>query len=109
MTKIPYCNQEDAFATICLHGGYDPDTTTACAPPLYRTSSYVFNDTQHAADLFALAKLGNIYTRIGNPTQDMLERRVCMMEGGAGAMALASGTSAVFILSSIWLPRETTL
>ena len=83
--------------TICLHGGHTPDTeTNARAVPIYRTSSYVFRDTEHAANLFALKELGNIYTRIMNPTQDVLEKRVAELEGGAAALALASGTSAIF-------------
>ena len=83
--------------TICLHGGHTPDAeTNARAVPIYRTSSFVFRDTEHAADLFALKELGNIYTRIMNPTQDVLEKRVAEMEGGAAALALASGTSAIF-------------
>ena len=72
------------------------DSTNARAVPIYRTSSYTFNDTDHAADLFALKILGNIYTRIQNPTQGVLEERVAALEGGAAALALASGTSAVF-------------
>ena len=83
--------------TICLHGGHEPDAeTNARAVPIYRTSSYVFRDTEHAATLFALKELGNIYTRIMNPTQDVLEKRVAELEGGAAALALASGTSAIF-------------
>jgi O-acetylhomoserine (thiol)-lyase len=83
--------------TLALHAGQDPDPATLSrAVPLYRTSSYVFRDTKHAADLFGLRELGNIYTRIMNPTQDVLERRVAALEGGAAALALASGTSAIF-------------
>jgi O-acetylhomoserine (thiol)-lyase len=85
------------FETLCLHAGQQPDpATTARGVPVYRTSSYVFNDTEHAANLFALKELGNIYTRIMNPTQDTLEQRVAEIEGGAAALALASGTSGVF-------------
>jgi len=85
------------FETLCLHAGQQPDpTTTARGVPVYRTSSYVFNNTEHAANLFALKELGNIYTRIMNPTQDTLEQRVAELEGGAAALALASGTSGVF-------------
>lgn len=85
------------FETLCLHAGQQPDpTTTARGVPVYRTSSYVFNNTEHAANLFALKELGNIYTRIMNPTQDTLEQRVAEIEGGAAALALASGTSGVF-------------
>ena len=83
--------------TICLHGGAAPDPVTLSrAVPLYRTSSYVFRDTEHAANLFGLRELGNIYTRLMNPTHDVLEKRVAELEGGAAALALASGTSAIF-------------
>ncbi|MAG13137.1 MAG: O-acetylhomoserine aminocarboxypropyltransferase [Spirochaetales bacterium] len=85
------------FETLALHGGQEPDpATTARAVPIYRTTAYQFRDTDHAADLFALKELGNIYTRIMNPTQDVLEKRVALLDGGAAALALASGTSAVF-------------
>ncbi len=85
------------FETLALHAGQDPDPTTgARAVPIYRTTAYQFKDTEHAANLFALKELGNIYTRIMNPTQEMLENRVAALEGGAAALALASGTSAVF-------------
>ena len=73
----------------------DPATTSR-GVPIYRTSSYVFKNTEHAANLFALKELGNIYTRIMNPTQDVLEQRVAALEGGAAALALSSGTSAVY-------------
>lgn len=83
--------------TLCLHAGQQPDPTTlARAVPVHRTSSYVFKDTEHAANLFALKELGNVYTRIMNPTHDVLEQRVAAMEGGGAALALASGTSAIF-------------
>lgn len=85
--------------TICLHGGHAPDPTTlARAVPVYRTSSYVFKDTEHAANLFALKELGNIYTRIMNPTTDVLEKRVSLLEGAPemAGLGVASGTSAVF-------------
>ena len=84
------------FETQVLHAGQNPDpTTNARAVPVYRTSSYVFRDTKHAADLFALREPGNIYTRIMNPTQDVLEQRVAALDGGAAALALASGTSGI--------------
>jgi O-acetylhomoserine (thiol)-lyase len=90
-------NANYKFETQCLHGGQEPDpTTTARGVPVHRTSSYVFNSTEHAANLFALKELGNIYTRIMNPTQDVLEQRVAALEGGAAALALSSGTSAVY-------------
>lgn len=83
--------------TICLHGGTVPDPVTLSrAVPIHRTSSFVFRDTEHAANLFGLRELGNIYTRLMNPTHDVLEKRVAELEGGAAALALASGTSAVF-------------
>jgi O-acetylhomoserine (thiol)-lyase len=87
------------FETLALHAGQEqPDPTTrARAVPIYQTTSYVFEDTQDAADLFALAKFGNIYTRIMNPTQDVFERRVNALEGGIGALAVASGQAAEFI------------
>ena len=81
--------------TIVLHAGYRNDESTgAVAVPLYQTTSYQFNDTQHAENLFALKELGNIYTRIMNPTNDVLEQRVTALEGGAAALSLASGQSA---------------
>ena len=83
--------------TQCLHAGQQVDPVTlARAVPIYRTSSYVFKNTEHAANLFALKELGNIYTRLMNPTTDVLEQRVAAMDGGAAALALASGTSAIF-------------
>jgi len=90
-------NNNYKFETQCLHAGQQPDpATTARGVPVHRTSSYVFNSTEHAANLFALKELGNIYTRIMNPTQDVLEQRIAALEGGAAALALASGTSAVY-------------
>jgi O-acetylhomoserine (thiol)-lyase len=85
--------------TLCLHGGHTPDAVThARAVPVYRTSSFVFKNTEHAANLFALKELGNIYTRLMNPTTDVLEKRVALLEGAPemSGLALASGTSAVF-------------
>jgi len=85
------------FETLCLHAGQQPDpATTARGVPVHRTSSYVFKSTEHAANLFALKELGNIYTRLMNPTHDTLEQRVAALEGGAAALALASGTSGVY-------------
>ncbi|PNG27254.1 O-acetylhomoserine aminocarboxypropyltransferase/cysteine synthase family protein [Methylocella silvestris] len=81
--------------TLALHAGWRADPATgAVAVPIYQTTSYQFRDTQHAADLFALRELGNIYTRIGNPTLDVLEQRVAAIEGGVAALALASGQAA---------------
>jgi O-acetylhomoserine (thiol)-lyase len=89
-------SQDYKFETLCLHAGQEPDpATTARGVPVHRTSSYVFKNTEHAANLFALKELGNIYTRIMNPTQDVLEQRVAALEGGAAALALSSGTSAI--------------
>lgn len=83
--------------TQCIHAGVQPDPTTkARGLAVYRTSSYVFDSTEHAANLFALKELGNIYTRIMNPTQDALEQRIAALEGGAAALAHSSGTSATF-------------
>ncbi len=85
------------FETLALHGGQAVDpTTTARGVPVHRTSSYVFPSTERAANLFALKELGNIYSRIMNPTQDVLEQRVSLLEGGAASVAFASGTAAIF-------------
>ncbi len=82
--------------TIAVHGGYSPDPTTkAAAVPIYQTTSYAFDSTQHGADLFDLKVAGNIYTRIMNPTQDVLEKRVALLEGGIAALAVASGQAAI--------------
>ncbi len=85
------------FETLALHAGQEPDPETLSrGVPVYRTSSYVFKDTKHAANLFSLKELGNIYTRLMNPTQDVLEKRIAALEGGAAALAHASGTAAIF-------------
>ncbi len=82
--------------TMAIHAGFEPDPTTkAVATPIYQTTSYAFDDTQHGADLFDLKVAGNIYTRIMNPTSDVLEKRVAAMEGGVGGLAVASGMAAV--------------
>lgn len=84
------------FNTIILHGGQEPDKAThSRALPIYQTSSYTFDSTEHASDVFALKEEGNIYTRIGNPTTDVLEKRLAMLEGGVGALAVASGSAAI--------------
>jgi O-acetylhomoserine (thiol)-lyase len=84
------------FETLSVHGGYSPDPTTkAVAVPIYQTVAYAFDSAQHGADLFDLKVPGNIYTRIMNPTQDVLEQRVVALEGGIAALALASGQAAV--------------
>lgn len=82
--------------TLAVHGGYSPDPTTkAVAVPIYQTTSYAFDDTQHGADLFDLKVAGNIYTRIMNPTTAVLEKRLAALEGGVGALGLASGQAAI--------------
>ena len=93
--------------TLCLHAGYEnaEATTKSHAAPLYRTTSYRFDSTEHANNLFTLKELGNIYTRLMNPTTDILEQRVAALDGGAAALGLASGTSAAFY-SIINLARE---
>ena len=86
------------FNTRSLHAGYTPDPTTgARAVPLYQTTSFVFKDSDHAARLFGLQEFGNIYTRIMNPTTDVLEKRVASLEGGVAALAVASGQAAQFV------------
>ncbi len=82
--------------TLAIHAGYTPEATTkAVAVPIYQTTSYAFDNTQHGADLFDLKVQGNIYTRIMNPTTAVLEQRVAALEGGIGALALASGMAAI--------------
>ncbi|KAJ7278510.1 Cys/Met metabolism PLP-dependent enzyme-domain-containing protein [Mycena rebaudengoi] len=95
---MPTFHKDPEFDTMLLHAGQDPDTATnARAPPIYATTSYTFNDTDHAADLFGLRAFGNIYSRIGNPTVDVFEKRMAALEGGAAAVATASGHSAQFL------------
>ncbi len=94
------------FDTLALHGGQVPDPTTgARAVPIYQTSSFVFENAEHAAGLFALEKAGNIYTRIMNPTTDVFEKRVALLEGGVGALAAASGQAAE-TLAALTILRE---
>ena len=82
--------------TIAVHGGYTPDPTTrAVAVPIYQTVAYAFDNTQHGADLFDLKVQGNIYSRIMNPTNDVLEKRVAELEGGIAGLVLASGQAAI--------------
>lgn len=89
-TKMP------DFETLALHGGQSPDpTTNARAVPIYQTTSYVFNDAEHAANLFALRESGNIYTRMMNPTTDVFEKRIAALEGGAAALGVSSGQAAI--------------
>jgi O-acetylhomoserine (thiol)-lyase len=82
--------------TLALHGGQDADPTTGSrAVPIYQTTSYQFKDTEHAANLFGLKEFGNIYTRLMNPTTDVFEKRIALLDGGVGALAVASGQSAI--------------
>ncbi|GEP92063.1 O-acetylhomoserine sulfhydrylase [Chitinophaga terrae (ex Kim and Jung 2007)] len=96
------------FDTLQVHAGYQPDPTThSAAVPIYQTTSYTFDSAEHAADLFQLKQFGNIYTRIMNPTTDVFEKRVAALEGGVGALAVASGQAAQFIaLHNILLPGD---
>src|ERR1035437_2810761 len=95
----PHTNQPGdmmKLETLAVHAGYSPDPTTkSVAVPIYQTVSYAFDDTQHGADLFDLKVTGNIYSRIMNPTCGVLEARVAAMEGGIGALAVASGMAAI--------------
>jgi O-acetylhomoserine (thiol)-lyase len=89
--------EKSAFETKALHAGYKIESDTLSrAVPVYRTTSYQFKSIEHAANLFSLKELGNIYTRLMNPTQDVLEKRIASLEGGVAALALASGTSAIY-------------
>src|SRR5512137_2721702 len=93
MSKI---DQKLKIETLALHGGQETDPTTGSrAVPIYQTTSYQFRDTEHAANLFGLKEFGNIYTRLMNPTNDVLEKRIALLDGGVGALALASGQSAI--------------
>ncbi|MBC9933284.1 O-acetylhomoserine aminocarboxypropyltransferase/cysteine synthase family protein [Chitinophaga qingshengii] len=96
------------FETLQVHAGYSPDPTTkSAAVPIYQTTSYTFDSAEHAAELFELKQFGNIYTRIMNPTTDVFEKRVAALEGGVGALAVASGQAAQFIaLHNITLPGD---
>jgi O-acetylhomoserine (thiol)-lyase len=93
MSKI---DNQLKIETLALHGGQEPDPTTGSrAVPIYQTTSYQFRDTDHATALFGLTEFGNIYTRLMNPTNDVLEKRLALLDGGVGALALASGQSAI--------------
>src|SRR6056297_1544072 len=86
------------FETLQVHAGHQPDNETLSrAVPIYQTTSYAFKNSEHGAKLFALEEQGHIYTRLGNPTQDVLEKRIAALEGGIGALAVASGHAAQFI------------
>ena len=100
--------QKPGFATLSIHAGAAPDPTTgARVTPIYQTASYVFNDADHAAALFGLRQFGNIYTRIMNPTQAVLEERVAALEGGTAALAVASGHAAqMLIFHTIMRPGD---
>jgi O-acetylhomoserine (thiol)-lyase len=92
-------SETPGFNTLAVHAGATPDATTgARATPIYQTTSFVFNDVDHAASLFGLQAFGNIYTRIGNPTNAVLEERVAALEGGTAALAVASGHAAEFLV-----------
>lgn len=94
-------NKKLNFETLQLHAGQEPDPTTGSrAVPIYQTTSYVFNDAKHAANLFELKEFGNIYTRIMNPTTDVFEKRIAALEGGVAALAVSSGQAAQFIALS---------
>src|SRR6185369_2489765 len=96
MSEKPANQQKQpGIATLAVHGGQSPDPTTGSrAVPIYQTSSYVFQDADHAARLFGLKEFGNIYTRLMNPTTDVFEKRVAALEGGVAALATASGQAA---------------
>lgn len=99
---ISACAYRDPeFDTLQLHAGQEPDpTTNARAVPIYASTSFVFNNSEHGADLFGLRTFGNIYSRIGNPTVDVFEKRIAALEGGAAAVAASSGQSAQFMAIS---------
>jgi O-acetylhomoserine (thiol)-lyase len=108
MSEQPKADRQLGFNTRALHAGYSPDPTTKSrAVPIYQTTSFVFDNSEHAAALFALQQFGNIYTRIMNPTTDVLEQRVASLENGIAGLATASGQSAQFIaLSSLLVPGD---
>ncbi len=101
-------DREPGFATLSIHAGASPDPTTgARATPIYQTTSFVFDDVEHAASLFGLQTFGNIYTRIGNPTNNVLEERVAALEGGTGALAVASGHAAqILVFHALLTPGD---
>src|SRR2546426_11724852 len=96
------------FSTLAIHAGAQPDPTTgARATPIYQTTSFVFEDVDHAASLFGLQTFGNIYTRIGNPTNAVLEERVAALEGGTAGLAVASGHAAqVVVMHCLMQPGD---
>lgn len=101
-------NREPGFSTLSIHAGAQPDPTTgARATPIYQTTSFVFDDVDHAASLFALQTFGNIYTRITNPTNAVLEERVAALEGGTAALGVASGHAAqVLVFQALMMPGD---
>jgi O-acetylhomoserine (thiol)-lyase len=101
-------DREPGFSTLSIHAGATPDPTTgARATPIYQTTSFVFDDVEHAASLFGLQTFGNIYTRIGNPTNNVLEERVAALEGGTGALAVASGHAAqILVFHALLTPGD---
>src|SRR6201991_5129433 len=96
------------FSTLAIHAGAQPDPTTgARATPIYQTTSFVFDDVDHAASLFGLQAFGNIYTRIGNPTCAVLEERIAALEGGTAGLAVASGHAAqVIVMHTLMQPGD---
>src|SRR5271168_3374961 len=97
--RTPTSERIPGFATLAVHAGAQPDPTTgARATPIYQTTSFVFEDVDHAASLFGLQTFGNIYTRIGNPTNAVLEERVAALEGGTAGLAVASGHAAQMLI-----------
>ncbi|HPT25040.1 MAG TPA: O-acetylhomoserine aminocarboxypropyltransferase [Bryobacteraceae bacterium] len=106
MSKLKDLDRPLGFNTRALHAGYDPDPSThARAVPIYQTTSFTFDDSAHAAALFGLQQFGNIYTRIMNPTTDVLEQRISSLEGGVAALAVASGQAAQFLAISSLLEQ----
>ena len=93
--------QSYRLSTIAIHGGYETEPTTkSVAVPLYATNAYEFDSTEHAKALFELKEGGNIYSRLNNPTNDVLERRIAELDGGSGALAFSSGHAAIFGIMS---------
>src|SRR3979411_2507418 len=107
MAETP-ANQAPGFATLAVHAGAQPDPTTgARATPIYQTTSFVFDDVDHAASLFGLQAFGNIYTRIGNQPNAGPEERVASLEGGTAGLAVASGHAAqVAVMQALMMPGE---
>ena len=105
---MPDAERIPGFATLSIHAGAKPDPTTgARVTPIYQTTSFVFDDVDHAAALFGLQTFGNIYTRIGNPTSAVLEERVAALEGGTAGLAVASGHAAqVIVMHALMTPGD---